>query len=380
MKSLTTLAFGMTFALLPLLASAQTTTLPVPSHLSPADNAALTTTSFTSADWNDALFGTSSLSYNYEVSNVSSTTADGSFITPLFISSLLASSTISTVGTAEGIYFWHVRSLDSIGNKSAWSAPWKVTVDNTVPTTPGVPTLTSNISPVVSTSTSGTSTVTVTTISNGTQVWSFTTATDTLSGIASYEYSLNGSSTWINNALSTTITTNFGIGTHTLSVRATDRSGNKSLISIGQVVVSASSTVPTIPTQGTLIDKKQCKKNGWKTFTNPTFKNQGACISYAEKIEKKLKKERKEREDRDKRNREEDDSRDDDRRNNSGTSTSKISNSTIRAFLLGNPTFQAFLQSQVQAATIVNGAKESNNTSGKNQNKKDKNNSKEERD
>ena len=26
--------------------------------------------------------------------------------------------------------------------------------------------------------------------------------------------------------------------------------------------------------------KDQCKKDGWKTFNNPTFKNQGDCVSY----------------------------------------------------------------------------------------------------
>jgi hypothetical protein len=39
--------------------------------------------------------------------------------------------------------------------------------------------------------------------------------------------------------------------------------------------------VPPTPTSPT--DKNQCKKNGWKTFTNPTFKNQGQCVSYLNK-------------------------------------------------------------------------------------------------
>jgi hypothetical protein len=30
-------------------------------------------------------------------------------------------------------------------------------------------------------------------------------------------------------------------------------------------------------------DKNQCKDNGWKTFNNPTFKNQGDCVSSVEK-------------------------------------------------------------------------------------------------
>jgi len=34
---------------------------------------------------------------------------------------------------------------------------------------------------------------------------------------------------------------------------------------------------PTVPT-----DKDQCKKGGWQTFTNPSFKNQGQCVSYVQ--------------------------------------------------------------------------------------------------
>lgn len=32
--------------------------------------------------------------------------------------------------------------------------------------------------------------------------------------------------------------------------------------------------------------KEQCKKDGWKTFNNPTFKNQGDCVSYMQSNEK----------------------------------------------------------------------------------------------
>lgn len=31
---------------------------------------------------------------------------------------------------------------------------------------------------------------------------------------------------------------------------------------------------------GTPTSKDQCKKGGWQTFTNPTFKNQGQCVAY----------------------------------------------------------------------------------------------------
>ncbi len=29
-------------------------------------------------------------------------------------------------------------------------------------------------------------------------------------------------------------------------------------------------------------NKDQCKSDGWKTFNNPVFKNQGDCVSYVE--------------------------------------------------------------------------------------------------
>jgi hypothetical protein len=28
----------------------------------------------------------------------------------------------------------------------------------------------------------------------------------------------------------------------------------------------------------------QCKKGGWGTFTNPTFKNQGDCVSFVNRM------------------------------------------------------------------------------------------------
>jgi hypothetical protein len=39
-------------------------------------------------------------------------------------------------------------------------------------------------------------------------------------------------------------------------------------------VVMPEEPAPTQPTT-----KEECKNNGWKTFTNPTFKNQGQCVS-----------------------------------------------------------------------------------------------------
>jgi hypothetical protein len=35
-----------------------------------------------------------------------------------------------------------------------------------------------------------------------------------------------------------------------------------------------------IPDTAPPTSKDQCKKNGWKSFNNPTFRNQGDCVSY----------------------------------------------------------------------------------------------------
>jgi hypothetical protein len=46
------------------------------------------------------------------------------------------------------------------------------------------------------------------------------------------------------------------------------------------VSAAPKSPPPTVPQTGAPTDKDQCKNGGWATFTNPTFKNQGDCVSY----------------------------------------------------------------------------------------------------
>jgi hypothetical protein len=41
------------------------------------------------------------------------------------------------------------------------------------------------------------------------------------------------------------------------------------------IMVNGQTQVPAPPTA-----KDQCKKGGWKTFTSPSFKNQGQCVSF----------------------------------------------------------------------------------------------------
>jgi hypothetical protein len=37
-----------------------------------------------------------------------------------------------------------------------------------------------------------------------------------------------------------------------------------------------------VPVAGSPTSKAQCKQGGWKTFTTPTFRNQGQCVSWVE--------------------------------------------------------------------------------------------------
>ncbi len=308
MKYLNKIILGIFLATMPAFAMAQVVTgiIPTPTHISPVDNVALKTVNFTNVDWTDVLFGSSTIGYNYESSHSTTTKADGSFLSPAFVSANLASSSISTLGTSEGVYYWHVRALDllasttSTATSSSWSSAWKVIVDNTAPQASAGVVLTSSIAPVSTTTT-------------GTQGWSFGTSTDNLSGVSRYEYSVNSTSTWINNLLNTTFITNLGIGSHTLLIRAIDRAENISASSVTLFTVTASTTnATTTPVVNGQTNKNQCKNGGWKRFTNPTFKNQGKCVSFVEKVlkdkkkeEKRIKKENKENKEReDKKNKE----------------------------------------------------------------------------
>jgi hypothetical protein len=46
------------------------------------------------------------------------------------------------------------------------------------------------------------------------------------------------------------------------------------------IVFNGVTQVPAVTTVGPPTSKSACKHGGWKTFNNPTFKNQGRCVSY----------------------------------------------------------------------------------------------------
>ncbi|HEX3482822.1 MAG TPA: beta-propeller fold lactonase family protein [Kofleriaceae bacterium] len=67
----------------------------------------------------------------------------------------------------------------------------------------------------------------------------------------------------------------YPFGTTTITRTATDAGGNQA---------SCQQTITVVPNTPTSVD--QCKHGGWQTFTNPTFKNQGDCVSFV--VQEKL--------------------------------------------------------------------------------------------
>jgi hypothetical protein len=49
---------------------------------------------------------------------------------------------------------------------------------------------------------------------------------------------------------------------------------------VSAITVNGTLEVPAPVVSGTPTSKSDCKHGGWKSFTNPSFKNQGQCVSY----------------------------------------------------------------------------------------------------
>jgi len=90
-----------------------------------------------------------------------------------------------------------------------------------------------------------------------TQDWSWDAAVDPggadASGVASYQYMVDDSGTWVDNGSATTLETNLDEGTHSLVVRAVDNAGNVGDASeAGSVVVDTTAPVITIDSENPL--------------------------------------------------------------------------------------------------------------------------------
>ncbi len=70
------------------------------------------------------------------------------------------------------------------------------------------------------------------------------------------------------------------VGTYSdCTLKVVDSAGNMSQ----PLQVSTFTVTPVIQPSDAPTDKDQCKVNGWRTFVNPSFKNQGDCVSFVEK-------------------------------------------------------------------------------------------------
>jgi hypothetical protein len=49
---------------------------------------------------------------------------------------------------------------------------------------------------------------------------------------------------------------------------------------VSAITVNGTAQVPAPVVSGPPTSKSACKHGGWKSFTNPSFKNQGQCVSY----------------------------------------------------------------------------------------------------
>lgn len=103
-----------------------------PTLVSPDDNSYLATHNVT-FKWNSSS-DTTPIKYEWESSYSNDVKSDGSFVSRA--SYHKTSSTSYTKHLSDEIYYWHVRAVDAAGNKSGWSAVWKVTIDTTAPSKP----------------------------------------------------------------------------------------------------------------------------------------------------------------------------------------------------------------------------------------------------
>lgn len=117
----------------------------VPSIVSPAHNATITTSALTEVDWTNST-GSAPVQYQYEAFS------DAGYTSSVYQSGWLNESEIATAGTPVGTYYLRVRARNGNEAVSAWSNgasnPHKITVTaDTTPTVTITPTITPTVTP-----------------------------------------------------------------------------------------------------------------------------------------------------------------------------------------------------------------------------------------
>lgn len=215
----------------------------LPVHEFPGNNAFINMNDFW-FEWSDASGATK---YETQYSQDPATGSNGAFVSVAWTGDYQqiqpTTSKAHSVG-ANGTWYWQVRAIDDAGNKSAWTAPWKLTIDMVAPSAPAL-SLRAGSTDLVS---GGfTNSYTVKALWNAPagepvaydyKYWN-TIATSAHNGEAN---------AWFNNGLSGTELEgvfNQGEGTHYIQVRAIDAAGNKSAWS-NTFEITYDSTAPSV--------------------------------------------------------------------------------------------------------------------------------------
>lgn len=229
------------------IAVVDTTAPGVPSLESPANNAIINYNNFL-FNWSDV---TDAVSYEAQFSQSNSVDSNGVLNSGVWSGDASHNQPIISQAWssgANGTWYWQVRAVDASGNKSAWTAPWKMTIDMAAPAVP------TNLA-----------------WANADGVIASGGATNLYSGVASWDASDSDtvryiyrywndiatspygvSSPWENSSI-TGLTApgvfNQGEGTHYFSVAAVDHAGNVSAFSV-PFVIRYDATLPVITVVG----------------------------------------------------------------------------------------------------------------------------------
>jgi hypothetical protein len=109
---------------------AMTSAVPTPTGISPLNGSATTSLGQQLVRWSAVTNSIGGITYVYQAAHATSTLADGSFTSPVYTSGALTEASIATVGTPDGIYYWHVQATDASSTKSAWSTTSSFIVDS----------------------------------------------------------------------------------------------------------------------------------------------------------------------------------------------------------------------------------------------------------
>jgi hypothetical protein len=85
-------------------------------------------------DWNDSTDNNvGPITYEYRSSKDQNQVGSAPDNSGAWTSGILLSSMIHSSGASDGTWYWQVRAIDAIGNKSAWSQVWNMTIDQVNP-------------------------------------------------------------------------------------------------------------------------------------------------------------------------------------------------------------------------------------------------------